>query len=190
MRNNHSLAGIHLDGNAGSVDHMVNVVPMVEEDGGENKELRTDMGAMHLGLGGASTKWLAKKQDLMESWRVATMPSSIAGWYAATALSDAGGRRRNDLPDVLPPPSPPPQRTPKSSGNCWICDGWSEIAFKWHGGSTGKIEIHLEIDGWAPTTLTHGSVTRHLPPGECRYFFTVDGVVSALISSFVAFFNL
>lgn len=67
--------------------------------------------------------------------------------------------------------------------NCWICEKWVEVAFTWKPEVSGAakelpIYIHLDFDSFKPTLLDttkdHFSVTRMVPPGLIRFFFSAD----------------
>lgn len=75
--------------------------------------------------------------------------------------------------------------------NCWICEGWTEQRFTYEPGRSDDnpnhdefkpIKLHLDIDNFegdlmmkADATSQVYEVHRMLPPGNHRYFFSVDG---------------
>ena len=78
----------------------------------------------------------------------------------------------------------------QSSSNCWICEGWTEHHFTFTPGRSDNnpnhdiykpIKLHLEIDEYNGDLMMQGDnekvyeVYRMLPPGDHRYFFSVDG---------------
>ena len=77
--------------------------------------------------------------------------------------------------------------------NCWICEGWSEVHFRYQPGVSDDnphidvfkpIDLHLELDHYKPDLMLPASddeglyeVYRMLPPGSHKYFFTRAGEV-------------
>jgi hypothetical protein len=70
-----------------------------------------------------------------------------------------------------------------------LCEGWREVKFTWVKGKSGSsciepIFIHFEFDDYRPDILMQDSQNpdtfftwRMAPPGEHRYFFTINGEV-------------
>lgn len=66
--------------------------------------------------------------------------------------------------------------------NCWVCERWVEMKIEWRSPVAGMwdtepIFAHLECDEFAPELMTREadgsfSLTRALPPGEFRLFFS------------------
>jgi hypothetical protein len=82
----------------------------------------------------------------------------------------------------------------KATSNCWICEGWSQVLFKWnpynHIGEDGKsiadlmddttvVYIHLSSDDYEADLMekdeTTGEFTllRMVPPGTTKYYFSI-----------------
>lgn len=78
-----------------------------------------------------------------------------------------------------------------SNSNCWICEGWTEHRFTYEPGRSDNnanydefkpIKLHLAIDQFEGDLMVRANdsdqvheVYRMLPPGEHRYFFSIDG---------------
>ncbi|CAI2371034.1 unnamed protein product [Moneuplotes crassus] len=74
--------------------------------------------------------------------------------------------------------------------NCWICEGWTEVRFEWRlnpdqsdKNKRNRIKIHLSCDNYEPDKLrkdpndnTLYSLCRMVPPGEIKFYFTVNDV--------------
>lgn len=65
--------------------------------------------------------------------------------------------------------------------NCWICEKWVETKFTWTGEANEPVCIHLECDDFQPDLLTKDgeffSITRVVPPGKVRFFFSLNLVM-------------
>lgn len=66
--------------------------------------------------------------------------------------------------------------------NCWICEHWSETRFHFDPTETAvsKVEFKAEFDYWQSrpmVKLDDGTfeIFRMAPPGNCQYYFVVDG---------------
>lgn len=67
-------------------------------------------------------------------------------------------------------------------GNCWICDKWIEVTFRWVPGTSGEasmppIYLHLESDNYAKELMIKQkdgsfSLTRVIPPHKLKFFFS------------------
>jgi len=66
-------------------------------------------------------------------------------------------------------------RKPKGQ-NCWLCDGWVEVEFRYQGLAAPPLFLHLEIDNYQPELMEqHGGIhilKRVLPIGTQHFFFT------------------
>ena len=75
----------------------------------------------------------------------------------------------------------------KGIENCWVCEGWNEVTFEWKKGESGDsaddpLNLHLELDNWKPDLMENlpppkqntYQLTRMLPPGITKFFFTLD----------------
>lgn len=80
------------------------------------------------------------------------------------------------------------KRKLKAVSNCWICEGWSLVDFKFKpphnvDEATVPVNLHLSHDDYRPELLANEapissleqlfSTKRMLPPGEAQYYFTV-----------------
>jgi hypothetical protein len=69
--------------------------------------------------------------------------------------------------------------------NCWICERWQEVEFRWVPGESGAeskppIYIHFDFDNFDHDLLDENpdgsfSVVRMVPPKKIKYFFTCNG---------------
>lgn len=70
---------------------------------------------------------------------------------------------------------------PVSINNCWVCEPWVETKFIWTGEVSEPICIHLECDNFQPDLLSkdgeHYSITRVVPAGKVRFFFSLNLVM-------------
>ena len=70
---------------------------------------------------------------------------------------------------------------PLSINNCWLCEPWVETKFTWTGEVSEPICIHLECDNFQPDLLSkdgeHYSITRVVPAGNVRFFFSLNLVM-------------
>lgn len=80
----------------------------------------------------------------------------------------------------------------KASSNWWICEGWSEMSFKFDPYASNNppekelsdkdsILIHFSFDSYAPDMMEMDDVgafniIRMVPPIEFNYYFTINGV--------------
>ena len=74
--------------------------------------------------------------------------------------------------------------------NWWICEGWSEIRFEWRlneatqsNQSRNRVKLHLSWDNFTPDKMrrdkydkTLFSVTRMVPPGDLKFYFSINDV--------------
>ena len=68
--------------------------------------------------------------------------------------------------------------------NCWVCENWVEMNFKWTPGTSGDakshpIFLHLECDNWEPELMQETpegtfELTRAVPPGRIKFFFSQE----------------
>jgi hypothetical protein len=67
------------------------------------------------------------------------------------------------------------KKKPKGQ-NCWLCDGWVEVEFRYQGLATPPLFLHLEADSYQPELMEqHGGIytlKRVLPAGKQHFFFT------------------
>ena len=70
----------------------------------------------------------------------------------------------------------------KYKDNCWICEGWSEMYFEIKSIKLeANVYIHFDFDQYKPDLVTNGDVPglyalyRMVPPGNHKYFFTIEG---------------
>jgi len=80
----------------------------------------------------------------------------------------------------------PHKGTKKSSQliNCWVCEDWVEVVFKWVPGESGPEDseplcLHLECDSYQPELMQKQpsgvfELTRMVPPGDLKFFFTCN----------------
>jgi hypothetical protein len=75
-------------------------------------------------------------------------------------------------------------KKPKSfhCNNCWLCEDWVETTFEWTGEASEPVCIHLECDEFQPDLMIRNqngkySVTRVVPAGKVRFFFSVNLVI-------------
>lgn len=80
----------------------------------------------------------------------------------------------------------------KTSSNCWICEGWTQVKFRFDPYSSNnppdkelteqdKVFIHLSFDNYEPDVMFADNydvyhVTRMVPPIDFNYYFTINGV--------------
>ena len=74
----------------------------------------------------------------------------------------------------------------RGKNNCWICDGFREIKFEYIpkepmvDPNNHLVKLHLNFDNYKPFDMIfNGStfqIVRMCPPGEIKYFFTVDTI--------------
>ena len=69
-----------------------------------------------------------------------------------------------------------------SVNNCWLCEDWVEMEFEWTGEASEPVCIHLECDDFQPGLMVMNekgtySVTRVVPCGKVRFFFSVNLVI-------------
>eukprot|EP01029_Cantina_marsupialis_P004769 TRINITY_DN14985_c0_g1_i3.p1 TRINITY_DN14985_c0_g1~~TRINITY_DN14985_c0_g1_i3.p1 ORF type:complete len:916 (-),score=232.05 TRINITY_DN14985_c0_g1_i3:194-2941(-) len=81
----------------------------------------------------------------------------------------------------------------EKSGNCWICDQWSEVEFAVKLGSLGikvkpgiNVHFHPSFDDFVGEVMNKVSdeefrTVRMVPPGKHHYVFTVDGSTFPLL---------
>ena len=77
-----------------------------------------------------------------------------------------------------------PVRKIRGKSNCWICEGFREVQFEYIpeepilDPGNHLVKLHLDFDDYKPfDMLYNGSkyqIIRMCPPGEVKYFFTVD----------------
>lgn len=73
----------------------------------------------------------------------------------------------------------------KKNKNCWICQKWNEIEFKWRNGKSGPygeepIMVHLDFEGFEGCELreqndSYYRLARMCPPGPIHFYFTLKG---------------
>lgn len=88
----------------------------------------------------------------------------------------------------------------KASSNCWICEGWSEVLFKYKPGVSDNdaehdmyvpIWVHLESDQYQPDLMLPDPMDpevyisrRMVPPGLLKYYFSIgEGDSAALVAA-------
>jgi hypothetical protein len=69
--------------------------------------------------------------------------------------------------------------------NCWICQRWNEIEFRWRNGKSGPygeepVMVHLHFENFAGCTMVENAdssyrTIRMCPPGKIYFFFTLKG---------------
>jgi NLR family CARD domain-containing protein 3 len=66
--------------------------------------------------------------------------------------------------------------------NCWICERWSPVTFKWTGEKNDPVYLHLSFEDYEADLLEPPDykITRMCPPGTFFYIFTVNGKVEVL----------
>ena len=72
----------------------------------------------------------------------------------------------------------------RGKNNCWICEGYREIQFEYvpeepiPDPSNHLVKLHLDFDDYKPFDMIYNGtkyqIVRMCPPGEVKYFFTVD----------------
>lgn len=68
---------------------------------------------------------------------------------------------------------------------CWLCEQWVETKFTWTGEISEPVCIHLECDDFQPDLMqpdplsdsNHYTITRVVPPGKIRFFFSINLVI-------------
>lgn len=81
-----------------------------------------------------------------------------------------------------------------ATSNCWICEGWSQVQFRWNPYEVvledGKrlademdentiVYIHLSCDDGEPDLMEKDEITgeftllRMVPPGKVTYYFSI-----------------
>ena len=77
-----------------------------------------------------------------------------------------------------------PIRKIRGKNNCWICQGFREIQFEYipeepiPDPNNHLVKLHLDFDDYKPFDMIYNGnkyqIIRMCPPGEVKYFFTVD----------------
>ena len=77
-----------------------------------------------------------------------------------------------------------PIRKIRGRNNCWICQGFREVQFEYvpeepiADPSNHLVKLHLDFDDYKPFDMIYNGnkyqIIRMCPPGEVKYFFTVD----------------
>ena len=77
-----------------------------------------------------------------------------------------------------------PMRKIRGKSNCWICEGFREIQFEYipeepiPDPGNHLVKLHLDFDDYKPFDMIYNGskyqIIRMCPPGEVKYFFTVD----------------
>ena len=72
----------------------------------------------------------------------------------------------------------------RGKNNCWICEGFREIQFEYipeepiNDPTNHLVKLHLDFDDYKPFDMIYNGskyqIIRMCPPGEVKYFFTVD----------------
>ena len=72
----------------------------------------------------------------------------------------------------------------RRKNNCWICEGYLEVEFEYVpekpliDPNNHLVKIHFDFDGYKPFDMLYNGnkyqIIRMCPPGEVKYFFTVD----------------
>ena len=74
----------------------------------------------------------------------------------------------------------------RGKNNCWICEGFREVQFEYIPEEPIKdpndhlVKIHLDFDDYKPFDMIYNGskyqIIRMCPPGEVKYFFSVDTI--------------
>ena len=77
-----------------------------------------------------------------------------------------------------------PLRKIRGKSNCWICEGFREVQFEYipeepiRDPDNHLVKLHLDFDDYKPFDMIYNGskyqIIRMCPPGEVKYFFTVD----------------
>ena len=72
----------------------------------------------------------------------------------------------------------------RGKNNCWICEGFREVQFEYipeepiTDPNNHLVKLHLDFDDYKPFDMIYNGskyqIIRMCPPGEVKYFFTVD----------------
>ena len=136
IKDNHSILGIHVDGNEMKIDALGFLEPLTDN-----------------------------KDDLY-----------FAQYQLKNDITDDYKLHKTNIANV---------RKLRSKNNCWICEGWREVKFTFIPKEPIEeihnhlVKIHLNFDNYKPFDLLclggqKFEIVRMCPPGEIRYFFTID----------------
>ena len=76
----------------------------------------------------------------------------------------------------------------RKNKNCWICQKWNEVGFRWRNGKSGTygeepVMVHLDFERYCGYELKEESdswykLTRMCPPGTVYFFFSLKGFIT------------